>query len=365
MIQIVGWIMSLDSTQKKLLSKALYTSPLMAVPSISPIMLRYNIPLDILMIAFGAQTLLVFVVWLVNIWLVPMSVARFSERQSNLWRYIASYAFALIIFITLREIMITWIESGASPIKVINLPNMDRSIPYYMIVLSFSVNSVILIIQDLVSIQEKKAIADLENSRLKLKNAEIINMELKQQLHPHFLFNALNMLKNLIRKEPNLAEDYLIRLSNFLRISISASKANTVRLEEELNMCIDYLEMQKTRFGNTLSYNIDIPEENAKKGYVPIFSIQLLLENVIKHNAMYKDAPLHIEVLYQVEKGRVQVVNNIQRRETMEVSTGMGLDNLSERYALISGDQVIIKSDEKQFSVIIKVLDHEGSYHRG
>ena len=225
-----------------------------------------------------------------------------------------------------------------------------------MIVLSFSINSVILIIMDLVTIQEKKAIADLENSQLKLKNAEIINMELKQQLHPHFLFNALNMLKNLIRKEPNSAEDYLIRLSNFLRVSISASKSNTVLLQDELNLCIDYMEMQKTRFGNTLDYAIHIPEEVATTGFLPIFSIQLLLENVIKHNAMYKDAPLQIQVIYDQDEHRVKVINNIQKRESLEESTGMGLDNLAERYQLISGDSIKIQSDEKVFSVSIKVL---------
>ena len=348
--------MSLDSTSKKLLYKALYTSPLMAVPSISPILVRFEIPLDIFLFAFVTQSFLVFLIWAINIWIIPRSLARLNERQLVLWRYVVSYACALFIFIIVREVMISWIESDSSPIEVVNLPSKDRPIPYYMIVLSFSINSVILIIMDLVTIQEKKAIADLENSQLKLKNAEIINMELKQQLHPHFLFNALNMLKNLIRKEPNLAEDYLIRLSNFLRVSISASKSNTVLLQDELNLCVDYMEMQKTRFGNTLDYAIHIPEEVVSAGFVPIFSIQLLLENVIKHNAMYKDAPLQIQMVYDQQEHRVQVTNNIQKRETMEDSTGMGLDNLAERYQLISGDSIKIESDEKVFSVSIKVL---------
>ncbi len=348
--------MSLDSTSKKLLYKAFYTSPLMAVPSISPILVRYEIPVEVFVFAFWVQSCLVFLVWVINIWLIPRSLSSLNERQLELWRYVMSYACALFIFIMVREVMITWIESDTAPIQASQIPNKDRPLPYYMIVLSFSINSVILIIMDLVTIQEKKAIADLENSQLKLKNAEIINMELKQQLHPHFLFNALNMLKNLIRKEPNLAEDYLIRLSNFLRVSISASKSNTVLLQDELNLCVDYLEMQKTRFGNTLDYAIHIPEEVATTGFLPIFSIQLLLENVIKHNAMYKDAPLQVQVIYDQEEHRVQVVNNIQKRETMEDSTGMGLDNLAERYQLISGDSIKIESDEKVFSVSIKVL---------
>lgn len=357
--------MRLSAVQKKLLNKALYTSPLMAVPSISPIIIRNDVPFEVFFYAVAVQSVVVFCLWAINIGLFSFSFGK-SEQQNKFWRYFISYSLAIAIILLVREALLWWASHHFSPVGEDAYINKTRNeIPYYGLVLSFSINSVILIIQDVITIKEKKAIADLENSQLKLKNAEIINQELKQQIHPHFLFNALNTLKTLIHKQPYQAEDYLIRLSNFLRISISTTKANTVKLSQELSLCVDYLEMQKTRFGNTLKYEIDIPKERSETGYVPIFSIQLLLENVIKHNAMYRDAPLWIEVVYDADEDRVKVINNRKKRETQELSTRLGLDNLAERYRILSGDRVIIQASEERFSVSIKVLNHEGSHYRG
>lgn len=358
--------------QKKLLRKALYTSPLMAVPSISPFFLSHEISFRFFQIAMPVQTLVVFLIWSINIGLISFYFSGLSERKASVIRYFFSYLLALLVILIVRESMIIWVNSDYFTFSTDKIPSgfqdgvpyLMRPIPYYGVILSFSINTVILIIQDVIMIKEKKAQADLENSRLKLKNAEIVNQELKEQLHPHFLFNALNTLKNLIRKEPNLAEDYLIRLSNFLRVSISSSKANAVKLGEELSMCIDYLEMQRTRFGSTLQYAMDIPEYIKESGFVPIFSIQLLLENAIKHNAMYKNAPLWINLDYDIEEHRVKVTNNRQKRETQEYSTGLGLENLAERYRLLSGDKVNISANEESFSVSIKILKDEDCNYR-
>lgn len=357
----------LTVVQEKLLRKALYTSPLMAVPSISPILIKTEIPLKIYMYAVLIQSLVVLWIWLVNIHLFSGAIAMgFHESRNRLGRYIISYAFALFLILVIREFLFWWIDSPYFPEYAEKGGYLDptrHTVPYYGVVLGFSINSVILTILDLIIVREKKGIAELENSRLKLKNAEIINQELKQQIHPHFLFNALNILKTLIHRQSDHAEAYLIRLSNFLRISIHATRANTVSLEEELSLCVDYLEMQKTRFGQTLKYTIDIPEERRYNGFVPIFSIQLLLENVIKHNAMYRDSPLHVRVVYEATSDRVIVINNRQPRETYEPSTGYGLDNLVERYRILSGDTVVIQPGETFFSVSIKVLAHENSHY--
>lgn len=354
----------MDAVTRKTLRRALYTSPVIAVPSISPILMKFEVPPHIIFYAFVVQAIMVFILWLVNIWLFNNPSSKLPEKHATIRRMVVSYVFALCSFIALREISYWWIINIGF-VETLEDKVLKWEFPYYMVVLSFSINTVILMMQDLIYIRSKKDKADMENSRLKLKNAEIANMELKNQLHPHFLFNALNTLKNLIRKEPLQAEEYLIKLSNFLRVSISAYKTNTVQLQDELKLCEDYLQMQRTRFGDTLQYEFDIPAEISTKGMVPIFAIQLLLENIIKHNAMYKSAPLKIQMKYDEDADRVVVTNNIQKRETKEVSTGMGLENLSERYQLLSGDAVIIKEDENKFSVSIKVLSDESSNHRG
>jgi LytS/YehU family sensor histidine kinase len=209
---------------------------------------------------------------------------------------------------------------------------------------------------------EKEAIIESENIQLKIKNIEAANQKLKQQLHPHFLFNSLNVLKTLIKKQPDDAEAYLKRLSDFLRASVSLDNVNTVKLEEELKFSMDYLEMQKIRFGNAIQFEVGIPEE-VKTGIVPTFSIQLLLENAIKHNAFTIESPLFIKLNYI--NGWITVSNNIQPKSLAEYSGGLGLTNLSERYKIISGDEINIQSADSYFSVSIKILPDENSDHRG
>jgi two-component system LytT family sensor kinase len=223
-----------------------------------------------------------------------------------------------------------------------------------------SINSVVLIIQDLVLLIEKKTKIENENIELKIKNIEAANQKLKQQLKPHFLFNSLNVLKTLIRKQPDNAETYLKRLSDFLRASVSYENVNTVRFEEELKLSLDYIEMQKIRFGDAIHFEVNIPDK-VKFGFLPVFSIQMLLENAIKHNAFTTEAPLYIKLFY--ENGWLTVSNMVQHKATNESSTGLGLINLAERYKIISGDDIMIRADDSVFSVSIKILSDENSNH--
>jgi len=209
-------------------------------------------------------------------------------------------------------------------------------------------------------LREKKAIIESENAQLKIKNIEATYNQLKQQIHPHFLFNSLNTLKTLIRKHPQDAEVYLKKLSDFLRASITLNNENLVKLSDELKFCLDYLELQKGRFGEALKYSIAIPEE-VKSGYVPVFSVQHLMENAIKHNALTIENPLLIEVNY--DNMRIVVTNNLQSKGKTEETTARGLANLAERYKILSGDEIILQPDDNHFSVSLKILDHEDSNH--
>jgi LytS/YehU family sensor histidine kinase len=215
---------------------------------------------------------------------------------------------------------------------------------------------------DFIRIKDTKTKLELENAHLKIKNIEATYQHLKQQVNPHFLFNSLTTLNTLIRKQPEKAEIYLKKLSDFLRVSITLNNENSVMLSDELKVCMNYLELQKVRFGDALQYNMLIPEE-AESGFVPLFSVQLLLENAIKHNLLTSESPLFIEVGY--DKGWLKIRNNIQVKNTRDESTGMGLVNLSDRYKILSGDEIVIQSTERHFSVSIKILSHENRNHRG
>ncbi|MDT4866715.1 Sensor histidine kinase YpdA [compost metagenome] len=200
-----------------------------------------------------------------------------------------------------------------------------------------------------------KVKVDLENSQLRTVNAETANQLLRQQIQPHFLFNALNVLKSLIRKYPDTAEEYLISLSDFLRASVNQNKKVLVPLVEELKICHDYMEMQKIRFGNALRYQVNI--NDTENGYLPVFSLQPLLENAIKHNELTTASPLQIEI--SDAAGWVEVKNNMQAKRSLSESTGNGLTNLSERYRILSGNPVQIIENQENFIVKIKLLHAE------
>lgn len=343
--------MEMNSINKKLLKTALYTSPLIAIICLAPVTIAkpsLTTPAEIL-----AATIVVLCIWFINFGVYYLYGS--GKRVVQL-RYLLSY---LLVFGVMFFIKYLVNFPDYPDFALIELPNQLYTDPGWA--LFFSINTIILIIQNLHIIREKKAVIELENARLKLCNAEAMNQKLKQQIRPHFLFNSLNTLKTLTKKEPRTATDYVVQLSGFLRSSLSSTNVNTVKLGEELDLCMGYLEMQKIRFQSSLEYNFSIPAEVRKSGFVPPFSIQLLLENAIKHNSMSRETPLYIQVMYEEEW--INVRNNKQERNMSEPSSGMGLDNLAERYQILSGDEIVIEPDEDQFSVSIKVLNQEPSIY--
>jgi two-component system LytT family sensor kinase len=291
-------------------------------------------------------------------------------------RYIFSYLLCFIPLVSIRLIVSPVINDPLRLQKFIEWktkilginPTDFNYMPYtgwvfQILIIIFviaSVNSIVLIIQNLVLLIDRKTKIENENIQLKIKNIEAANQKLKQQLQPHFLFNSLNVLKTLIKKQPDNAEIYIKRLSDFLRASVLYDNVNTVKYEEELKLSLDYIEMQKIRFGNSIHFDTNIPDE-VKGGLLPVFSIQMLLENAIKHNAFTTELPLYITLT--CDNGWLTVSNTIQHKAAVESSAGTGLTNLSERYKIISGDDIVIKQDDLTFSVSIKILSDENRDH--
>jgi two-component system LytT family sensor kinase len=223
------------------------------------------------------------------------------------------------------------------------------------------INTLIMLLHNSVLLYEHKLHADLELSRLKTANAEATNLLLKQQIQPHFLFNALNTLKALYHKDVHTADTYIVHMANFLRASIYHHASRISTLEDEVELLCDYLEMQQIRFGKALDCTIMLPEETLKNYYLPSFSLQPLLENAIKHNDFTQEAPLRVQISQKDEW--LIMSNNLQKKKVKVSSTNYGLANLAERYHLWSGDEVIIKEDQSSFSVSIKLLKNEYSNH--
>ena len=339
-------------TIKKLLYIALYTSPAIAGLIITPIfILKYHS-----LTLYGSIVLqaiaLILLIWLVNILLTWLISRWQTKRKARTMKYIVSYLFG-VVFIKFFIIIL-------APLSY-NMGSHDTH--HFHMIIFFSINTIILIILDLVLIREKNTTIETENAQLKMKNLETINEQLKQKIHPHFLFNSLSTLKTLIARSPKEAEGYLLKLSDFLRTSITSGAINTMKIADEIRLCIDYLDMQKIRFGEALQFTVNIPESISNNYLLPVFALQTLAENAIKHNALTVKDPLYININYT--DGYITISNNLQLKDINESPAGTGLVNLNERYKILSNEDIIIKKERGKFSVSIKILDNENSNHRG
>jgi len=330
------------STIKKLIVLALYTSPVISALIITPLFITGNVKAYSYGEALLFITGLVLFFWAVNI--TVYAVATNAKGTSAPLRYLLSYVFGVVLSV----FVVQWFFESSFH----NASHHDFF--HFHLLVFIAINTAVIILQNLTLVREKNAMVEAENMQLRIKNIEAANQQLKHQVQPHFLFNSLSTLKALIKTSPAQAEEYLVRLSDFLRYAVSASKPDKAKIEDEVKLCVDYLEMQKIRFGAALQFTIDIPAEVQQSQYIPVFALQMLAENAIKHNMLTIASPLVISITYN--GNAITVSNNLQRRDTMDTETGMGLNNLSERYKLLSVDDIIVQKNDAAFSVTIKAL---------
>lgn len=175
--------------------------------------------------------------------------------------------------------------------------------------------------------------ANTQLLKLQKENLQSQFEVLKQQVNPHFLFNSLNVLTSLIKIEPDLAESFTEKLSKVYRYVLENKEKDLVSLATEMEFLNSYLFLLDIRFMNKLNVNIKIDKKYLDYLVIPI-AVQLLIENAIKHNTFSKAKPLYIDV-YVDENDNLVIINNLSVRETKIASTGVGLENIKNRYALV------------------------------
>lgn len=176
---------------------------------------------------------------------------------------------------------------------------------------------------------------------------------LRDQLNPHFLFNSLNVLSNVIYEDQDKAADYVQQLARFYRYVLEVQNEEVVSLKKELEFGERYLYLQKLRFGANLiiENTVRVMEDEV----VPPMSIQLCLENVLKHNAVSQAEPLRISLSRDGNLLIIQNQLNPRKTETKE-GTGVGLQNIKQRYQLLSGEDVIVEQQLNTFTVKLPIL---------
>ena len=175
------------------------------------------------------------------------------------------------------------------------------------------------------------------------------------QNHPHFLFNSLNTLISEIEYAPKNAILFTQRLSDVYRYILQSQQQRLVTIESELSFIDSYIFLHKVRLGDCIRIENRIEADNYDLK-LPSLTLQLLVENVIKHNIINMDMPMNILIDYDSENGRILVTNKIRIKPNV-VSTGMGLKNLSARYLLICNQDITIENNTNYFTVKIPVLN--------
>lgn len=195
--------------------------------------------------------------------------------------------------------------------------------------------------------------AAIESEQLKTERFAQQYQSLKDQLNPHFLFNSLNVLSNLVYENPDTAAKFIRQLSGIYRYVLEVQQEELVTLQQELRFAENYLSLQKIRFEESLQYHIRV---NANEpGFLPPLSLQLLLENAIKHNVASMENPLVIDIA--LVDGALVVSNNLQPKNSItDDSTGVGLSNISKRYELLSEKAISVVNDSGYFVVKLPLL---------
>jgi ligand-binding sensor domain-containing protein len=177
---------------------------------------------------------------------------------------------------------------------------------------------------------------------------------LRNQVNPHFLFNSFNTLISTIEEDPAMAIEYVEQLADFFRNIVNYGDKDIIALQEEIVMMENYLYLQQKRYGNNLQLQIDISEYEKQAFFLPPLTLQLLVENAIKHNVVSKEAKLHITL--QIQNGYIVIQNNINEKIASEKGMGMGLQNIKNRYALLNKKPVLIENSGNLFTVRLPIL---------
>jgi len=193
----------------------------------------------------------------------------------------------------------------------------------------------------------------VKESQIVAKNESAKFESLKNQLDPHFLFNSLNVLTSLIGENPGQAEKFTTKLSKVYRYVLEQKDKDLISLEEELKFAKSYMQLLQMRFEEAIEYSIPEEVSNPDLKIVPL-SLQLLLENAVKHNVITSSSPLQIRI-YEAE-GYLCVENTVNPKASLEKSTKVGLKNITQRYELVSSNKVVIENDNKIFKVKLPLL---------
>lgn len=208
-----------------------------------------------------------------------------------------------------------------------------------------------LLTAEILKLRQKSKHDDIDKEILKREKVQSELNEIKNQMNPHFLFNSLNSLHSLIRSNPDKATLFVTNLSMLYRYVLQSKEKDLVSIEEELAFLKNYTDLIHIRYRDKFQINIDLKAKDYRL-YLPVLSIQLLVENAIKHNEISEENPL--KVFVKIIDNYLVVTHKLRPRKTIIQSTGNGIVNLSRRCQFLMGRDIEIQKDEN-FTVRIPI----------
>jgi two-component system, LytTR family, sensor kinase len=304
------------------------------------------------LIHFVSSFLIILAQWCMNFALVSFRTPKVGAPTRGvalLYRRIfLSYVFSVLIYLCIG--LLLNVVSG----KLLSTTrgNWGHSFSswFFICLQLFLFNTLILLIKHAYDSNAEKRDIALENERLKREHLHATHEALKQQINPHFLFNSLTTLKSLTKHDPPQAVDFISELASVYRYMLQHQDKNMVTVGEELDFVRSYLYLLRIRFGDAIFTDIQVPEA-VLNHTMPPNTLQLLVENAVKHNRLSQKKPLSISIY--IAGDFFVVKNNLQPKPAESDSSRVGLHNISSRYVLLKGRDIVVQVDDNDFWVLL------------
>lgn len=298
---------------------------------------------------FVVATFITTTIWLVDAIVFEKMVERYPEFKHTFKRVLLT-----VIGFVVCTFIIYSIDCFFICRIVFNLPMYTNFVENVRI--TYVITALVYVIYECIFFYNnwKKTIIYAE--QLKREHTIAQYESLKNQINPHFLFNSLNTLSAIIPMDADKAVDFVHKLSNSYRYLLKMKERELVPLDDELEFMHAYLFLIKSRYGDNIRITIN-EKIGGKASLLPPVSLQMLLENCIKHNVISKDKPLNIMI--HIDQTSIAIHNNLQPKQMSEPSTGLGLENIKKRYAVLSDKTVVVNQTTEYFEVILPLLNLE------
>lgn len=286
---------------------------------------------------------------------VSTSLFGFNRPSARMtwWKVLLSFVLAWLLSKLLGEAFVCMHH-------YLSVPAIDATVHHYLHPVRDFIMSAIVTGTGYIHflIMQRQAVL-VQNGELQAENVRNQYQVLKNQLNPHMLFNSLNTLQSLVRENPARAQNYIRELSRVLRYTLKEDDTHLVSLREEMDFAEAYIYLMKMRYEDNLHFDVSI-DPCRMDFMLPPLSVQILIENAVKHNEISHRKPLTIQIRTEEEAldGALFlcVGNNLQPRRTTPSGTGIGLVNLAKRYGLLLNMEIRITETDGMFRVYVPLV---------